>query len=368
MLMGLLGVQVLLIYSHLKPTKYSNYYHNVSKPTIYVILLFLFIVLIPCSVFLGNLNNYNETGCDLQMYYIKTRAVYNFLIIYIWFFLLYYFITNLQGIDQKLIKVQPTGYYLCERNGVKNIVWMSFDEDGERINSSEPEITKRYQFLDYNTHFYRRYKRFIVETTREPPQYHGHGGRGGTSGGGSYSGDKEKRKMYCRLYYNYDGKRVIFGDESKIELFRNTSYVYIKKREKRPRKEMDNKRISVMIWGAISYKGKTEIVFSKDFFKNSKSLLNSEIYTRIPEQALIPFFKNKYDGVDFEFLQDHAPFYKSKLSMNWFKEFQLQSVPLLRHKLATKFKAHKKFQIKAQNSDSSKINCKKKNSKICALI
>ncbi|KAJ6232780.1 transposable element-related [Anaeramoeba flamelloides] len=40
-------------------------------------------------------------------------------------------------------------------------------------------------------------------------------------------------------------------------------------------------------------------------------------------------------------------------SITW----ELQSVSLLRHKLSTKFKAQKKSQIKAQNSNSSKINC-----------
>ncbi|KAJ3426174.1 transposable element-related [Anaeramoeba flamelloides] len=38
----------------------------------------------------------------------------------------------------------------------------------------------------------------------------------------------------------------------------------------------------------------------------------------------------------------------------------IQSVSLLRHKLSTKFKAQKKSQIKAQNPNSRKINCKKK--------
>ncbi|KAJ3433985.1 transposable element-related [Anaeramoeba flamelloides] len=54
--------------------------------------------------------------------------------------------------------------------------------------------------------------------------------------------------------------------------------------------------------------------------------MNSEIYTRILEQALLPFIKNKYDCDDFEFLQDNAPIHKSKLSMNWFKENSIKLV------------------------------------------
>ncbi|KAJ3429050.1 hypothetical protein M0812_24389 [Anaeramoeba flamelloides] len=100
-----------------------------------------------------------------------------------------------------------------------------------------------------------------------------------------------------------------------------------RKARKDPPKEMDNKKnFSYDLgWNFLEVK-KLKFFFSKDFCKNSKSLMNSEIYTRILEQALLPFIKNKYDCDDFEFLQDNAPIHKSKLSMNWFKENSIKLV------------------------------------------
>jgi len=139
--------------------------------------------------------------------------------------------------------------------------------------------------------------------------------------------DKEKRKMYCKLRSKYEWKNVIFADESQIKLFRNTSSVCIKKGEERPRKEGSNSRISVMVWGGISWCGKTKIVFIKDFYPNSKSRMNSEIYINILEQVLLPFVKKKYENDGFEFLHDNSPVHKSKMTKNWFKDNSIKLLP-----------------------------------------
>ncbi|KAJ3449027.1 hypothetical protein M0812_01516 [Anaeramoeba flamelloides] len=100
--------------------------------------------------------------------------------------------------------------------------------------------------------------------------------------------------------------------------------------------------------------------------------MNSEIYTRILEQALLPFIKNKYDGDDFEFLQDNAPIHKSKLSMNWFKENSIKLVSFLTkspdlnpiEKIWNDLKKHDRRRICRNPRRTEKFNQKKIGKKI----
>ncbi|KAJ3445509.1 hypothetical protein M0812_11386 [Anaeramoeba flamelloides] len=68
------------------------------------------------------------------------------------------------------------------------------------------------------------------------------------------------------------------------------------------------------------------------------------------------------NNFDFENRRISIDIYDKQKKENKKKNF-LQSVSLLRHKLSTKFKAQKKSQIKAQNSNSMKLTVKQKKNK-----
>ncbi|KAJ3443107.1 hypothetical protein M0812_08938 [Anaeramoeba flamelloides] len=90
-------------------------------------------------------------------------------------------------------------------------------------------------------------------------------------------------------------------------------------KRKIPKKEKSYKNIPIMVWSSISWFGKTEIVIVKNFYKNSKCKMNSQVYTSVLEQSLVPFIDKNHNNQEFEFLQDNAPIDKSKYTINWFK-------------------------------------------------
>ncbi|KAJ3435675.1 hypothetical protein M0812_19417 [Anaeramoeba flamelloides] len=84
--------------------------------------------------------------------------------------------------------------------------------------------------------------------------------------------------------------------------------------------------MSVMVWGGISWHGKTEIVFTKGFYKNSKSGINSKVDTNLLKHDLLSFEQKKYQDENWEFLQDNAPIHKSKIALKWFNGNSIQFI------------------------------------------
>ncbi|KAJ3442633.1 hypothetical protein M0812_12373 [Anaeramoeba flamelloides] len=83
-------------------------------------------------------------------------------------------------------------------------------------------------------------------------------------------------------------------------------------------------------------------------------LIKCQLHIRINNDTFFIFIKNTSQ----QLRKLNSSKRKEYLTRPLRCKFVLQSVSLLRHKLSTKFKAQKKSQIKAQNSASSKINCK----------
>ncbi len=73
--------------------------------------------------------------------------------------------------------------------------------------------------------------------------------------------NKEKRLNYANYHLKDKFSNVIFSDESKFVLHRNTKKVFVIKGDINPVKQMPNPNYSIMVWGAISKKGKLHLHF-----------------------------------------------------------------------------------------------------------
>jgi transposase len=106
---------------------------------------------------------------------------------------------------------------------------------------------------------------------------------------------------------------VIFSDESKFEICRNTHKVFVLKGEEIPHIGISNPPISTMIWGAISRKGKIGICFVNE-------RINQHSYIEILKNNLLKSANSIYGKVNWRFQQDNAPCHKAKKVKEWLND------------------------------------------------
>lgn len=71
--------------------------------------------------------------------------------------------------------------------------------------------------------------------------------------------NREKRLKYCLGHKNFNFRRVLFTDESIFQLNSNNQKVFKLKGKKAPEKAKLNPNYKIMVWGGISYSGKTSL-------------------------------------------------------------------------------------------------------------
>jgi len=71
--------------------------------------------------------------------------------------------------------------------------------------------------------------------------------------------NKRKRLQYCIRRQNFNFKRTMFTDESSFQLNANNQKVFKLKGSKTPLKSKLNPNIKIMVWGGVSYLGKTSL-------------------------------------------------------------------------------------------------------------
>lgn len=76
-----------------------------------------------------------------------------------------------------------------------------------------------------------------------------------------------KRLNYCETHKDFDFRNVLFTDESSFQLNSNTIKVFHLKGEKKPHLKKLNPNHKVMIWGGISWTGKTDLFVISGKFK-----------------------------------------------------------------------------------------------------
>jgi len=89
---------------------------------------------------------------------------------------------------------------------------------------------------------------------------------------------KINRLLWARDHENYNWKKVVFSDETTLQMFRNTMLAW--SREKKPIQPMVKHPFKVHVWGAINFKGKVGLhVFTKNLDCHLyRQILNEQLY------------------------------------------------------------------------------------------
>jgi len=133
--------------------------------------------------------------------------------------------------------------------------------------------------------------------------------------------NKQKRLTFAHEYLNGNLSNIIFSDESKFDLNRNKRRFYKFKGEKsRPRIHF-NPNYSIMVWGAVSSKGKISLC-------EVPGRLNQTSYLNLLKDNLLHQANDKHGEGRWIFQQDNAPCHKARTVMKWFED---NNIPLVTH-------------------------------------
>lgn len=138
---------------------------------------------------------------------------------------------------------------------------------------------------------------------------------------------QKRRQLWCRErkgWLKEAWRRVIFSDECRFELF--------PRRKVRVRRTATEKFLpacvapavqmggdAVMVWGCITSEGPGELFFVD-------GTVNSTSYCRIMETVMLPS-AHRLLGNNFIYQQDNAPCHKSRQTMAWFQNFDVEVLP-----------------------------------------
>jgi transposase len=120
-----------------------------------------------------------------------------------------------------------------------------------------------------------------------------------------------RRLEWANAHLNDDWSRIVFSDETSIQLFGNT----VRRWSKDPRNEIKRipkNRQKIMVWGAISRKGIVGLcMFS--------GIMNAARYTDILKKNLVPACTRIF-GEDWTFQQDNDPKHTAKATKKYLRE------------------------------------------------
>ena len=127
------------------------------------------------------------------------------------------------------------------------------------------------------------------------------------------------RLKFCRTHLNEGStfRNVVFSDETRFYLNRNTKRVFVLKDEERPQKSKYNPDYSIMLWGSICYKGKVHMEFVR-------GNLNSDSYEDILQRFLDHGISKYYTYRVWKFQQDGAGAHRGQNIKDFFKDNQIR--------------------------------------------
>jgi len=126
--------------------------------------------------------------------------------------------------------------------------------------------------------------------------------------------NREKRVKYCLKYRNFNFRKVLFTDESMFQLNSNNQKVFKRKGDKPPQKTKLNPNSKIMVWGGISYSGKTEL-----HIVNGK--LKADGYVKILKQRRRDMISLFMARKIWYFQQDGAPCHRPLLVKRYIKRW-----------------------------------------------
>ncbi len=126
----------------------------------------------------------------------------------------------------------------------------------------------------------------------------------------------------AKLQWGARWKNIVFSDEKKFNLDGpdGNSYYYHDKRK--PEKMHDKRHTGgggVMVWGAIGWRGKSEIAFLE-------GNQDSEKYVNTLDEYLLPCGA-RIGGRNWIFMQDNAPIHSSRTTMAWLAHRNIRVLP-----------------------------------------
>ena len=124
--------------------------------------------------------------------------------------------------------------------------------------------------------------------------------------------NKVKRTQWCQQ--QIDNKEtfsnVVFTDECTVQLDHHGRICFRKKGKPRALKQRPKHPVKVHIWGGISNKGATRVIFT--------GIMNAPRYAKILEESLVPFLR-KYFPEGHRLQQDNDPKHCSKYIQAFFE-------------------------------------------------
>ena len=122
----------------------------------------------------------------------------------------------------------------------------------------------------------------------------------------------QKRLEFCIKYQEDSFSNVIFSDESSFELNRNSQKVFVFKDHEAVRMKRSD-RTKVMVWGAISKRGKVALHFHDES-------VDTDVYLEMLEEYLPKIPDRMFGEGRWRFQQDNAPAHRSNDTRNWLKD------------------------------------------------
>ena len=125
--------------------------------------------------------------------------------------------------------------------------------------------------------------------------------------------NKIKRLDFATFHQKDKLTNVIFSDESRFELYNITRKPFVFKNEETPKYGKINPNYSIMVWGAISARGKVG-------FCIVDGMMNGEKYIQVLKNNLIQKANKLYSLNKWRFQQDNAPCHKSYFVKEWLSD------------------------------------------------
>jgi transposase len=134
------------------------------------------------------------------------------------------------------------------------------------------------------------------------------------------------RLEFCKKYQNWtvdDWKRVLWSDETKVNLHGSDGIVWTWKRKNEPLKQKHVKQTikhdkSIMVWGCFSSAGLGDLHIIE-------GVMTSPVYVRILSRHMLPSSR-RLIGPSFIFQQDNDPKHRAKNTEKWLKEKKIETL------------------------------------------
>ena len=116
-------------------------------------------------------------------------------------------------------------------------------------------------------------------------------------------------------------KPVLFADEKIFELSFGVKEAWIEENESIPILPTLKYPPKIMVWGGISWYGKTKLVRVPQGLK-----MGSQDYIKIMQEHLLDDCRGIFNNKPWKLLEDNAPAHRAKLTQDWYKEQGIQVV------------------------------------------